>query len=335
MKKVSGNKFSRREFMGTMMAGIAMGAIYACRQEDSSNGIPVRPLGNTGEKVSMISLGGWDIVNDKTEKQAVALIEEALDNGITFFDNAWEYHDGWAEEMMGKVLADPVKRDKVFLMTKVCGRDYTTARQHLEDSLRRLQTGVIDLWQFHAVKWEDDPDLIFAQEGAMKAALEAREQGKIRYIGFTGHQDPERHLEMLDKEFDWASVQIPTNVLDAHYRSFQHQVLPELNRRDIAALGMKSLGAQNGRIARELNVDASLLRRYALTLPIASLVAGMQSREELHQIIQIARNFQPLTEEEVTELLEHSYAEAQDGEIERYKTGNYGCDWYHNHFPQS
>jgi predicted aldo/keto reductase-like oxidoreductase len=332
---MTGKNFSRREFLGTMMAGVAMGMAMGCRTEYVSGGIPLRPFGKTGEKISIIGLGGWDIVNRKSDNEAVALIEEALDNGITFFDNAWEYHEGLAESMMGRVLADPSKRDKVFLMTKVCGRDYPTAKQHLEDSLRRMQTDRIDLWQFHAIKWKDDPDLIFAENGALKLALEAREEGKIRYIGFSGHQEPDLHLEMLERDFAWDSMQLPTNVLDAHYRSFQQKVLPRVNERGIAALGMKSLGAQNGRIARELNLDATLLRRYALSLPIASLVSGMQSQKELQQIIQLGRDFKPLTDEEIAGLLDHSRSFADGGEIEAYKTGDYGCNWYKRNFPDA
>lgn len=332
---MSAKQFKRRDFISTMMAGVAMGALYGCRPEYSSNGIPVRPLGRTGEKISIIGLGGWDVVAHKSDREGVALIDKALDNGITFFDNAWEYHDGRAEELMGRVLADPAKRDRVFLMTKVCGRSYETARQHLEDQLRRLQTEVIDLWQFHAIKWADDPELIFGEEGAMKYALEAQAEGKIRHIGFSGHQEPSLHLEMMDRGFDWDVMQFPTNILDAHFRSFQQEVLPEVSRRRIGALGMKSLGAQNGRIARELKLDAALLRRYALSLPISSLVAGVQNDEELDQIIEIGRNFEALSEEEVASLLDRSREPAQDGHIEVYKTGDYGCNWHHTQFPTS
>jgi len=330
---MSNKQYTRRDFVGSMLAGVALGALYGFRPEYSSNGIPVRPLGNTGEKVSIIGLGGWDVVNKQTDLEAVKLIDKALDHGITFFDNAWEYHDGRAEELMGRVLSDPSKRDKVFLMTKVCGRSYETARQHLEDQLRRLQTEVIDLWQFHAIKWPDDPELIFGPEGAMKLALEAQAQGKIRYIGFSGHQEPELHLKMLERDFQWDSMQIPTNVLDAHFRSFQQQVLPEINKRNIAALGMKSLGAQNGRIARELKLDALLLRRYALTLPISTLIAGVQSHRELDQIIHLGQHFEALGEQEIKELLDHSFEPAQDGRIELYKTGDYGCNWHHRNHP--
>ncbi len=299
-------------------------------QEDSPAGIPTRPLGKTGERVSIIGLGGWDIGAVKDENEAIAIMHEAIQEGLTFFDNCWEYHNGRSEEVMGKALAAPGYRDKVFLMTKVCGRDYKTARSNLEDSLRRLQTDRIDLWQFHGIQWDDDPDLIFAENGAFRFAIEAQKAGKVRYIGFTGHKNPRFHLAMLAKPYDWASVQMPINVLDAHYQSFQKQVLPECHRRDIGVIGMKALGSQNGRIPRETGIDAPTLRCFALSLPISSLICGIQSRENLKQDILMARNFKPLTESDLVALLERTKEPAASGVIEQYKVGNYGCDWWHN-----
>lgn len=217
---MSNNHYSRREFLGTMLAGMALGSSCISKQQkDVPGGIPTRPLGHTGEQLSILCLGGWDVAVHKDK--AVSIMHEAIDNGINFFDNCWEYHDGYAEEVMGKALNQNGYRNKVFLMTKVCGRSYEDAKQHLEDSLTRLQTDVIDLWQFHALKWEDDPRLIMDYEnGAIRAALEAKKEGKIRYIGFTGHAQPDIHLEMLNYDFQWDAVQMPLNVLDAHYRSF-------------------------------------------------------------------------------------------------------------------
>ena len=328
---MSDNNYSRREFIGTLMAGITMGSSLISCQEESFNGIPTRPLGKTGERVSIIALGGWDVAAKKTDKEVISMMQEAVDEGITFFDNSWDYHQGHSEDLMGKALSEGKRREKVFLMTKVCGRDYKTAKAHLEDSLRRFQTDHIDLWQFHGIKYEDDPELIFNPEnGAMKAALEAREQGKIRYIGFTGHQHPKYHLAMLDQDFEWASVQMPTNIIDPHYHSFQKQVLPICQQRDIGVLGMKSLGAQDARIAKETKINVDVCRRYALSLPISSLVIGIQNRKELHKDIKLARNFEPLTEGEVKEILKETEPFGKDGQIEAYKVGNYGCDWYHN-----
>lgn len=320
---------SRREFLQVTLAGLAMGKSILMAQEDSPNGLPTRPLGNTGERVSIIALGGWDIGTVKDEQEAVAIMHEAIDNGLTFFDNCWEYHQGYSEEVMGKALANGW-RDRVFLMTKVCGRDYETAMSNLEDSLQRLQTDRIDLWQFHGTQWDDDAQVIFSEDGALKAALEAQKAGKIRFIGFTGHKDPKYHLAMLEQDYDWATVQMPLNILDAHYNSFQHHVLPVCNRRDIGVLGMKALASQNGRIPRDLGIPAETCRRYSLSLPIASLVCGIQSRRNLRQDLAIARDFQPMTEEEVAALLAKSEDPAATGDIEQYKVGNYGCDWWHN-----
>ncbi len=319
---------NRREFLKTSLAGLALGSsMIACQKEDSS-GIPKRPLGKSGEMVSIIAVGGWDIGNIEP-KESISLMHEAIDNGVTFFDNSWDYHDGHSEEVMGQALQG--KRDQVFLMTKVCGRDYKTANQHLEDSLRRLQTDRVDLWQFHGIQWDDDPALIYdAENGALKAALEAREQGKIRFIGFTGHKHPKYHLEMLERGFEWDTVQMPLNVLDAHYHSFQHQVMPEARKRDISIIGMKGLAAQNGIIVREFGISPEMARRYTLSLPVSSLVCGIQSRENLLQDIKIAREFQPVTETEIHNLLAQTETEATDGHLEAYKVGNYGCDWYHN-----
>lgn len=321
---------SRREFVHTVLAGLAMGKAMVQAQEPSPAGIPTRPLGKTGQRVSIIALGGWDIGAVRDDKEAIAIMHEAVDNGLTFFDNCWDYHRGRSEELMGRAMAEGKYRDKVFLMTKVCGRDYKTARQNLEDSLRRLRTDYIDLWQFHGIKWDDDPELIFAENGALRCALEAHKEGKVRFIGFTGHQNPRFHLAMLQKPYDWATVQMPTNILDAHYESFQKQVLPVCVERGIGVIGMKALASQNGRLVRELGIPAPVLRRYALSLPISSLVCGIQSRANLRQDIEMARNFQPLTEEEINELLAKSAGPAATGQIEQYKVGNYGCDWWHN-----
>ncbi|MFZ5831098.1 MAG: aldo/keto reductase [Planctomycetota bacterium] len=322
---------SRREFLASAAAALAAAqssSTLLAAQHDSPDGLPKRPLGTTGEQVTIICLGGWDIGTCE-EAEAISIMHEAIDEGLTFFDNCWDYHKGGSEEKMGKALAQGSKRDKVFLMTKVCGRDYTTAKSNLEDSLRRLRTDRIDLWQFHGTQWDDDPELIFAPDGALKAALEAKKEGKIRYIGFTGHKHPKYHLAMLEQDFAWDTVQMPLNILDAHYESFQKQVLPKLNERKIGVLGMKALGAQKGRIPRDLGVAAEDCRRYVLSLPISSLVCGIASRENLQQDLAVARNFKPMTEADVLTLLEKSKEHAADGHIEQYKLGNYGCDWYH------
>lgn len=324
-------RYNRREFLKTSLASLALGSAMLACQKEVPGGIPTRPLGNTGEHISIIGIGGWDIGNVDDKDKAISIMHEAIDNGVTLFDNSWDYHRGGSEVVMGRALAEPSRRDQVFLMTKVCARDYAGAKKHLEDSLRRLQTDRIDLWQFHGIQWDDDPALIFDPEnGAVKAALEAKQQGKIRYIGFTGHKHPKYHLAMLDQEFEWDNVQMPLNVLDAHYLSFQHQVLPQAVERGYGILGMKGLAAQNGIIVRELGISAETARRYTLSLPISSLICGIQSRENLLQDMEMARNFQPLKEEDIQDLANIARPQADAGQFEEYKTGNYGCDWHHN-----
>jgi predicted aldo/keto reductase-like oxidoreductase len=307
-----------------------MGTSMVAAQEEGPAGIPMRPLGRTGEKVTMIALGGWHIGSVEDHGEAISIMHEAIDEGLTFFDNCWDYHDGHSEELMGQALASGGRRDKVFLMTKVCARDFKGAQKHLDDSLRRLKTDRLDLWQFHGTKWDDDADLIFDEEnGAMKAALEAKKAGKVRYIGFTGHKDPKYHLAMLDKSFRWDTVQMPINIVDAHYRSFQKNVLPVCKKRGISVIGMKGLASQDGRLVSELGLSAQVCRRFSLSLPITALVCGITSRENLRQDLAIARNFIPMTETEVVSLLVQTKGKGSDGRIEAYKTGNYGCDWHH------
>jgi aryl-alcohol dehydrogenase-like predicted oxidoreductase len=324
------NLTTRREFLTTALGSLALGADMVRAQQPHSSGLPRRPLGKTGEKICIIGLGGWDIGNVKELGEAVAIMQEAVDEGLTFFDNCWDYHDGHSEEIMGKALATGGRRDKVFLMTKVCARDYEGAKRQLDDSLRRMQTDRIDLWQFHGIKWNDDPQLIFDEKkGAVRAALEARKAGKVRYLGFTGHKDPDHHLAMLKQDFAYDTVQLPLNVLDAHYRSFQNLVLPVCNKRRIGTIGMKALAAQRGIIPRKLGLDATLARRYVLSLPVSTLVCGIQSRTNLQQDIAVARNFKPVTEEEMKALADRVQEVAKTGKLEAYKVGNYGCDWHH------
>lgn len=284
-------------------------------------GIPVRPLGNTGLEASIIGLGGAHLAQPQIEQsESLRIIQTAIDEGITFLDNAWDYYEGEAERRMG--LGIQGRRDQVVLMTKVCGRDRKTAEENLHDSLRRLQTDMIDIWQFHEINYDNDPDWIFAAEGALETAVRAREAGKVRFIGFTGHKSPHILLKMLDQDFDWDTCQMPINVMDAHFRSFQHDVLPELNRRGIAALGMKSLGGA-AQFINNAGLSVEQCRRYALSLPISTLISGLVSLDELQQAIALARNFTPLTEGEKAELLEQVRAEATDGRHEWFKTTQY------------
>jgi predicted aldo/keto reductase-like oxidoreductase len=286
--------------------------------ERNAGGLPVRELGKTGLKVSIIGFGGGHFVrSDIDEKMSIRLVQSAIDAGITFMDNAWEYHDGESERRMGLALNG--RRDQVTLMTKVCARDRKTAERQLHESLRRLQTDVIDVWQFHEINYDSDPDWLFRADGAVEAALAARQAGKIRFIGFTGHKSPHILRKMLDQEFAWDTCQMPINVLDAHYRSFQNEILPELNRRGIGAIGMKSLGGR-GQLITELGLTAEQCRRYALSLPISTLVCGIQSLENLQQDVEIARTFTPISEAQQQGLFASVHEEAADGRLEWFKS---------------
>jgi predicted aldo/keto reductase-like oxidoreductase len=314
---------NRREFLQAGAAGLAAVSLAlpatASAQDKSHGGIPLRPLGKTGEKVTMICLGGFHASVPEAEVDAVRLIQRAVDEGITFLDNAWDYMDGKAEDRMGKAISQGGRRDKVFLMTKCCGRTAKDAQASLEDSLRRLRTDHLDLWQFHEINYENDPEWIFGAGGAFEVALKAKEQGKIRFLGFTGHKHPEIHLKMLARPYEWATVQMPLNVMDAHYRSFQHQVLPVLNQRGIAPLGMKSLGGR-GNIVTQAGVPVEDALRYVFSLPIASLVCGIDSEKILDQNLKIVRDFTPMTRDEMAAVEARVRPLAGDGRFELFKS---------------
>jgi predicted aldo/keto reductase-like oxidoreductase len=245
---------------------------------------------------------------------------------MTFMDTAWEYGQGESERRMGVGLQG--RRDQVILMTKVCAREAKTAEEQLHQSLSRLKTEVIDVWQFHEINYDNDAELIFRPGGAIETALAARQAGKIRYIGFTGHKSPHILQTMLDQDFDWDTCQLPTNIADAHYRSFQKEILPELNRRQIGVIGMKSLGGR-GQLVTELGLSAAQCRRYALTLSISTLSCGIDSMEGLQQDLEIGRNFRPMTESEMGELESLVYEESGDGRHEWFKSTQYYDSQYH------
>jgi len=235
----------------------------------SSGEIPTRPFGRTGERVSVLGLGGWHVGLPKTDRAAVRLIHTAIDAGITFLDNAWDYNDGLSETRMGQAIVD--RRDRVFLMTKVCthGRDGKVATRQLEDSLRRLRTDCVDLWQIHEVVFDDEPDRHFAKGGVVEALDRARTQGKVRYVGFTGHKSPALHLSMLSRGFRFDACQLPLNCFDATFRSFEREVLPVLESQGIAAIGMKSLGGDGGPVRAGVVTSEAALA-YAMSLPVAT-----------------------------------------------------------------
>jgi predicted aldo/keto reductase-like oxidoreductase len=290
---------------------------------EAKNGVPYRTLGNTGEKVSSVGLGGYHIGMQSDEQESIRIIRTALDEGINFLDNCWDYNGGTSEIRMGKALQDGY-RQKAFLMTKIDSHTKQGASGQINESLRRLQTDHIDLLQFHEVIRETDPEAIFAPNGALEAALAAKQQGKIRYIGFTGHKSPEIHLKMLNTafvhKFTFNSVQMPLNLMDAHYDSFEKLVLPVLVAHNIGVLGMKPLG--NGLILRSKTAEPVECLQYALNLPTSVVITGCDTLRILQQALQTARTFRPLSQGQVVALLAKTEKAAQSGEHELYKTAH-------------
>jgi aryl-alcohol dehydrogenase-like predicted oxidoreductase len=289
-----------------------------------STDIPTRLLGRTGERVSALGLGGWHLgFTSLSDQDSLRLVRTAIDRGITFLDNCWDYNEGRSEIRMGRALQDGY-RDRVFLMTKIDGRSKREATRQLDQSLQRLRTDRIDLVQHHEILRYEDPHRIFDPEGAHAALVEARQAGKLRYIGFTGHKDPHIHLHMLETSdahgFAFDTVQLPLNVMDAHYRSFERLVLPELVRRGIGVLGMKSLA--NGQILASRTVTAVECLHYALHLPTSVVITGCERMEILEQALEAARTFQPLSPAQVTALLARTATAAARGEFELFKTSS-------------
>ncbi len=298
-------------------------------QVESVGGIPRRILGRTGEVVSLVGLGGWHIGKQPDERESIEIIRTALDNGINFLDNAWDYHGGVSEIRMGKALKDGY-REKAFLMTKIDGRTREAATRQLEESLRRLQVDTIDLLQIHEVIHPEDPERVFGPGGSMEALVAAREAGKIRYIGFTGHKDPDIHLNMLRTGFahgfTFDAVQMPLNVMDYHYRSFAKNVLPVLLEHGIGVLGMKPIGFSF--LLMSCTVSAVECLRYAMNLPVSVVITGCDSMPILRQALETARSFQPLSEEEVASLLARTEAAGSRGRFELFKTTRLFDDTY-------
>jgi len=323
---------SRRTFLksaaiagaGSFAAGQARAE--AAGQESSqmqSNGstyaVPHRPFGKTGASVSIMGLGGFHLGSAKDQNEASEIVARAIDAGVNFFDNAWEYHEGIAEERLGEALRG--KRDKVILMTKVCthGRDKSVAMQQLEQSLRRLKTDHLDVWQIHEVVYYNDPDNIFRPDGAIEALEQAKKDGKVRWVGFTGHKDPSIHLKMLSHDFPFDTIQMPLNPFDVSFRSFQQRVLPEANRRGLAVLGMKSLGG-SGEMVTHGGITPEEGLRYAMSLPVATTISGIDSLEVLEQNLAIASQFKPMSDQEKTALEKKVSWWAADGRYERFKS---------------
>ncbi len=316
----SGHTISRRKFFLSALATSILSHIPRSLASNNQQGMQYRILGSTGEKVSIIGLGGYHM-GIPEEAEGVDIVRSAVDSGINFMDNCWDYHDGESERRMGKALRDGY-RDRVFLMTKIDGRDYKSAMKQIEDSLKRLQTDRIDLMQVHEVIRYDDIDKSFASGGAIEALVDAKKAGKIRYIGFTGHKSPAIHLKMLEvafaNNFRFDAVQMPLNVMDAHYDSFEQKVLPVLLTHNIGVLAMKPLGS--GMILRSGVVTAVECLNYALNLPVSTVITGCDSLNILQQGISAARDFKPLTAAQCQALLEKTVSVAQNGEFEGYKS---------------
>jgi uncharacterized protein len=312
----------RRRFLQTAAATTLMTSLSKQLADATNKGtVPTRVLGHTGEKVSMVGLGGYHLGMQENEQESIRIIRSGLDSGITFLDNCWDYNNGQSEIRMGKALRDGY-RQKAFLMTKIDGRTRQAATQQLEESLRRLQTDHIDLLQFHEVIRDTDPDRIFAKGGGMEAVLEAKKQGKVRYIGFTGHKSPDIHLKMLNTafahDFTFDAVQMPLNVMDAHYDSFEKKVLPVLVKHNIGVLGMKPMGDKI--ILKSKTASPVECLHYAMNLPTSVVITGCDSLEILQQAIGAAKAFKPMSAGEVSSLLAKTAPAAAKGEFEEYKT---------------
>jgi len=313
---------TRREFLKwTAVTTMAAGAGPGAWASGDSGDLPHRTLGRTGEKISAIGLGGYHIGIPKEEQESIRIMRGAIDQGITFMDNCWDYHEGASEIRMGKALRDGY-RAKVFLMTKIDGRTKAAAARQIDECLQRLQTDRVDLMQLHEIIRMEDPDRCFAVGGAMEALAQAKQAGKIRYIGFTGHKDPLVHLRMLEvaaaHKFRFDAVQMPLNVLDAHFRSFEHQVLPILVKEQIGVLGMKPLAS--GLVLQTKTASAIECLHYAMSLPTSTVITGIDRMGLLDQALEAARTFKPMSKGAISALLARTSEAAATGKYEPFKT---------------
>lgn len=320
----------RRTFLRAAAAAGLLAKFGDVAQAANSSGIPTRTLGHTGQQVSILGLGGYHLGNP-SEADAIAIVRTAADNGITFMDNCWDYNDGVSEVRMGKALRDGY-RQKVFLMTKIDGRDAKTAAAQIDQSLQRLQTDRLDLLQFHEVIRMNDPERIFAPGGGMEAAVKARTAGKLRFIGFTGHKSPQIHKHMLEvadqHQFKFDTVQMPLNMMDAQYESFEQIVLPMLLERNIGVLGMKAIGDKV--LLQSGKVTAVECLRYALSLPTSVVITGCESMKDVQQALDLGRSFQPMSETERAALISKTSEAAKNGQYELYKTSTQFDGTVHN-----
>ncbi len=318
------SSLSRRSFL---KSGVAAGIVFQIGGHlpavETRAGIPYHRLGRTKEQVSAIGIGGFHIGAKPTEDEAIRIVRTALDSGINFLDNCWDYNGGASEVRMGKALRDGY-RDKAFLMSKIDGHSKEAATKQIDESLARLQTDHVDLMQFHEVIRPNDPEIIFGPGGSFEAMMAAHKAGKVRYVGFTGHKHPDIHLHMLEvakaHDFHFDTVQMPLNLMDAHYTSFGQKVLPELVKQEIGVLGMKPIGS--GWILKSNTVTAGECLHYAMNLPTSVVITGCDSLSILNQALEAARAFQPLTKAQLEALLAKTAPVAAEGKFEGYKTTN-------------
>jgi uncharacterized protein len=318
---------TRRQFLGAMGAAGLAEEVLAQTSSSSATGLPTRVLGRTGVRVSVLGIGGAHAGRIKDENEAIRLIHTAIDEGMTFMDNAWEYNKGRSEEIMGKALKIEGYRNKAFLMTKVCSREQAGTMEQLEDSLRKLQTDHLDLWQFHECNYYNDPDWVF-EKGGIKTALEARKQGKVRFIGFTGHKDPAIHLKMLAKNFEWDACQMPNNVMDAEFHSFREGAMPVCLKQKVGIIGMKGCGG-DGKMLKSGAVTVEECYRYCLSQPVSVQVVGLNSLDELKTALQIGRTFKPYTPAEMQTLMTRLKDVMGDGRYELFKSSKQFDSAYH------
>jgi predicted aldo/keto reductase-like oxidoreductase len=331
-------KQNRREFLENLTLGVAGAgaavsgsALTALPAAAAQGEMPYRTLGRSGEKVSLLGLGGYHLGLQSDEQESIRIVRAAIDNGVNFMDNCWDYNGGASEIRMGKALRDGY-RQKVFLMTKIDGQVKDVAARQIDESLQRLQTDTIDLLQFHEVIRPGDPERIFGPDGSIEAALAAKKAGKIRYVGFTGHKDPDIHLKMLNTAFQhgftFDAVQMPLNVMDMHFKSFAKKVVPVLVEHGIGVLGMKSMG--DGQVLKSKTVTPIECLHYAMNLPTSVVINGCESLERLEQGLNAARTFRPLSQEELDSLSARTAAAGRDGQFEPFKTSHMFDGTYHN-----
>lgn len=311
---------TRRQFLAATAVGAATAALLPTHSATAAveGDIPQRAFGKTGAEVSLLGLGGYHIGIQQEPAESHRLIRTAIDAGVNFLDNSIDYNEGQSEIRMGEAIKG--RRETVFVMTKHNFRDKKSALRDLEISLRRLQTDYLDLWQFHSIERPEDPDWIFTEHGAIEAAEQAKKQGKVRFVGFTGHKNPEYHLKMLDKPYAWDALQMPLNVLDSHFRSFERRVLPEANKRQMGIIGMKPMAFQNA--PKTGVVTSTECLHYAMSLPVSVTITGCETMERLETAIQAARTFRQLSDAEMQTLRDRLQPFVKNGENEPYKMTN-------------